>query len=187
MCKSVVTSQIFTIPNLISIFRILLLIPIGYFLWIDNLVAFGILAMIAFVSDFMDGMLARKLNQISELGKILDPLADKLSIGMAMIILYLKDAVPLWLLLIVVGRDVAILVVGLVLSGKYKLVVPSNFIGKVTVNVLSVMVIAYIFKIEILQKVFTPLAVFFIVLSAFSYSCRFFNEIQKVKQQQSLN
>ncbi len=176
-------SQIFYVPNLISLFRIGLLIPIGYFLWKNNLLFFGILASLAFLSDFLDGILARRLNQISDLGKILDPLADKLSIGMAMVILFLKEIVPTWLMLLVVGRDVAILIAGLIFSGKYKQVTPSNFIGKVTANVLAFMVVSYIFDIQILQKIFTPLAVFFVILSSASYAYRYYRELQQAKQQ----
>ncbi len=132
-----------------------------------------ILVLTAIVTDFLDGIIARRFNQISELGKILDPLADKLAIGTVLIALYLKQQVPLWLVIIVVGRDLTIMLAALFLAKKYKLVTPSNLIGKITVNVLAVMIISYIFNIDILQKIFTPLVIFFVILSSYSYLKRF--------------
>ena len=170
--------RILTIPNLLSIFRILLIFPLAYFIWNNNLYLVFLIVLIAIVTDYLDGIIARRFNQITEWGKIFDPLADKLAIGTILIVLYLKQQVPLWLVLIVVGRDVAILLAGLFLAKKYRLVTQSNFIGKVTANVLAIMIIAYIFNIEILQKIFTPLAILFVCLSSFTYLKKIF-KIQK--------
>jgi len=156
----------------------LLLIPIGYFLWHDNLILVAILVVISFFTDFLDGMLARKLDQISEVGKVLDPLADKLSIGVCLIILYFKAIVPGWLVIIVVGRDVAIMIGGLIFASKYRLVIPSDAIGKMTANVLALMVFGYIFQLKILITVFTPLAIVFVIWSSFNYSRRFYQKIK---------
>ncbi len=158
-----------TIPNLLSIFRILLIFPIAYYVWNDRLQVVILFVFISFISDYLDGIIARRFNQISEWGKILDPLADKLAIGILLIVLYLKQEVPLWLVIVVVGRDVLILLVGLFFVEKYKFVIPSNFLGKVTANVLALMVISYIFNIEILEKIFTPLAIIMIFLSGYGY------------------
>ncbi len=158
-----------TIPNLLSIFRILLIFPIAYFFWINNLNLVIVLAIISFMSDYLDGIIARRFNQISEWGKILDPAADKLAIGIMLIILYLKQQVPLWLVIIVVGRDVGIVLIGLFMAKKYRFITSSNFIGKTTANVLALMVFSYIFNIQILEKLFTWLAIFMISLSSYSY------------------
>jgi len=158
-----------TIPNLLSIFRILLLLPLAINVWNDNLDLVLLLVVIAIISDFLDGIIARHYNQISEWGKILDPLADKLSIGTLLIVLYMKQQVALWLVIIVVGRDVVILLGGCIVAEKYKHITPSDFIGKVTASVLAFMVISYIFNIEIFERIFTPLALVFVFLSSCSY------------------
>lgn len=165
--------RILTVPNLISIFRILLIFPLVIYIWQNNLTIVIILVLIAIVTDFLDGIIARRFNQISELGKILDPLADKLASGTVLIVLYLKQQVPLWLVIIIVGRDLTIMLAALFLAKKYKLVTPSNLIGKITANVLAVMIVSYIFNIEILQKIFTPLVIIFVILSSYSYLKRF--------------
>ena len=177
--------RFYTIPNLISMFRILLIIPIAYFVWHDNLKVVFILILIGVVTDYMDGIIARHFNQISDWGKLLDPLADKLAIGTLLIILHLKQEVPLWLVIVVVGRDLAILIAGLFLAKKYRLITTSNFIGKCTANVLTAMVISYIFDIDILQTILTPLGVFFVGLSSLSYFLNFLKFIfqEKAKMQ----
>lgn len=173
------SNRFMTIPNLISLLRLFLIIPAAYYLWHDNLITLTILIIVGVASDYLDGILARRLNQISELGKILDPLADKLSIGVCMMILYLKNDLPFWLLLIVIVRDVAILLAGLFYIKKYKIVIPSNMIGKITVNVLSATVIAYIYHLETIAQIFTPLAVLFVIISSYSYLIRFINEFKQ--------
>jgi CDP-diacylglycerol--glycerol-3-phosphate 3-phosphatidyltransferase len=85
----------------------------------------------AALTDFLDGFLARKLNQITELGKILDPLADKLMIGSAVIILLVQNRMPFWYVAIIIGRDLFNLLGGLLVSRKIKFVLPSILIGKV--------------------------------------------------------
>ncbi|UCE04874.1 MAG: CDP-alcohol phosphatidyltransferase family protein [bacterium] len=163
------SNRFLTIPNLISIFRILLIFPLALCIWHNHLNIVLVLLLVTIASDFIDGIIARRFNQISEWGKILDPLADKLAIGTILIVLYFKQQVPLWLVIIVIGRDLAIIVAGLLLAKKYRHVIPSNFLGKMTANVLAVMLISYIFNIEILEKIFTPLAILFIFLSSFNY------------------
>lgn len=167
--------RIITIPNVLSILRILLIIPIAIYIWQDNLVPVFVLVVIAVASDFLDGILARRLNQISEWGKILDPLADKLAVITILIVLYFKHQVPLWLVIIVAARDLAIIILGLLLAKKYRMVTASNFIGKVAANILALMVISYIFNIKILELIFTPFAIIFVIISSYSYLKRYIN------------
>jgi cardiolipin synthase len=162
--------RVFTIPNILSFFRIALTIPLAIFIWHDNLSGTLIIITIATASDYFDGILARRLNQITEVGKMLDPIADKLSIGTILIVLMFKGRVPPWLALIVVGRDIAILLASVVcFIRKDKLVIASNFIGKVAVNVFGIMVLSFIFDVKILQDIFVPLSVIFVIISSYSY------------------
>ncbi len=163
------SARFWTIPNLLSIFRILFVVPIAYFVWKDQLRPVIVLALLSIASDYLDGIIARRFHQISEWGKLLDPLADKLAVAVILIVLYLKQDVPLWLVIIVIGRDLAIAALGLFLASKYKFVSSSNMIGKVTANVLAVMVVAYIFHLHFFEKIFTVAAIMMIILSSFSY------------------
>ena len=96
------------IPNIISVIRILLVVPIAIAL-ARHLLALSILLFaIAAVSDAADGYLAKRFGWQSELGGVLDPLADKLLLVTAFIFLGFLDLVPLWLVVAAVARDVII-------------------------------------------------------------------------------
>ncbi|MCH9025662.1 MAG: CDP-alcohol phosphatidyltransferase family protein [Proteobacteria bacterium] len=102
------------IPNMICIFRILLVGPVVWLLWHGNFVATLWLFFIAGFSDGLDGYLARRFSWRSRLGGILDPLADKFLMVSMFITLTLVGLIPLWLAVLVVGRDLAIVTGGLV-------------------------------------------------------------------------
>ena len=97
------------IPNLISLLRILLVIPTALALWRDQYPQALILMSVAGVSDAVDGGLARRYGWTSELGRALDPIADKLLVGTMIVVFTLHGQLPLWVALIVVSRDFIIL------------------------------------------------------------------------------
>lgn len=70
----------FTVPNLLTLLRIAIIIPMSKFILTENYIAAGVLLLVSAVSDMLDGMIARKFDQITQLGKILDPVADKLTL-----------------------------------------------------------------------------------------------------------
>jgi cardiolipin synthase (CMP-forming) len=99
--------------NLLTIFRIVLIAPFLYFI---NQGRFGtalLLFFIASVTDFFDGYVARKLNQQSKLGQMLDPLADKILTTASFVVMAMPHpnfpSLPVWLAVAVIGRDVVIL------------------------------------------------------------------------------
>ncbi|MCH8930823.1 MAG: CDP-alcohol phosphatidyltransferase family protein [Proteobacteria bacterium] len=102
------------IPNMICIFRILLVGPVVWLLWHGDFVATLWLFFIAGFSDGLDGYLARRFGWRSRLGGILDPLADKFLMVSMFITLTLVGMIPLWLAALVVGRDLVIVIGGLV-------------------------------------------------------------------------
>jgi CDP-diacylglycerol--glycerol-3-phosphate 3-phosphatidyltransferase len=177
--------RFWTIPNLLSIFRILLIGPIIFLLLQDNRLCLNIALVLIFLgvlSDFLDGKIARKFNQISEVGKILDPVADKLAVGAVIIVLVFHRDFPIWAAALIIGRDVLILIAGLLWATRYKFVVPSNILGKWTVFFVSLMIIAYIIHIPELEKILTIVAAFFVILSGIVYLIRF---IKGVKTEQA--
>lgn len=88
---------------------------------------------IIWLSDLLDGYFARSRNEISELGKIIDPLADKTTVFALVIVLLFKGIIPLWFVIITVLRDAVILAGGLYLSSKKNIVLQSNWTGKLAV------------------------------------------------------
>jgi cardiolipin synthase len=112
-----------TIPNVITMLRIVL-IPVFGFLWWKGLhLAALIVFAVASLSDWLDGFLARVLDQRSRLGQILDPAADKLMLVVCFLVAAALDAVPIWLAALVIGRDVVLASGGalfaFVLRGRY--------------------------------------------------------------------
>ena len=140
-----------TVPNLLTLFRILLTIPFLYFV---NEGRFGIALAVFFLAsltDFADGFLARRLKQQSSLGRFLDPLADKLLITAAFVVMAVPHAefasIPVWLAIVVVGRDVVIVLGALVVYSitKFKEFTPT-LLGKInTFTELGLIVLFLVF------------------------------------------
>jgi cardiolipin synthase len=105
--------RVLTIPNALSAIRILL-IPAFVLLLLDRDTRLaGFLLLGAVVStDWVDGYIARRTGQVTELGKLLDPIADRLALAAALITLVAEDLFPLWGALIILVRDLAVLVAG---------------------------------------------------------------------------
>jgi cardiolipin synthase (CMP-forming) len=125
------TSAVFTVPNLLSLLRILL-IPLFVFLIVHRptttlgLLLFGAVS----ATDWIDGWVARRTGQVSELGKILDPTADRLAIAAGLIALVVRGAFPLWAALLILVRDAVILVAGVALLARERVRVEVRFVGK---------------------------------------------------------
>ena len=126
------SSAVFTIPNLLSFLRILL-IPVFVTLIIrPSTTTWGlVLFAVVMATDWVDGWVARRTGQVSELGKILDPTADRLAIAAGLIALVFRGVFPLWAALLVLIRDAAILVVGAVLLTRRRVRIDVRTIGKV--------------------------------------------------------
>ena len=129
------------IPNLLSIIRIGLVYPILNNIYLLNFKVSLIIFIVASITDALDGYLARKLNWQSELGKILDPVADKLLLSGAIFVLWLSDLIPFYVFFILIARDVIIL-----LGAAFQMTLTDskapypNFLGKFT----TIMLILYI-------------------------------------------
>lgn len=147
-------SRIVTIPNAISAVR-LLLVPVFALLLLNDhdLWALGVL-MFSGASDWLDGVIARSLNQQSRLGELLDPAADRLFILVTLIVLTLRDIVPLWLLVAIVARDVLLCLVLLVLLAARIGPLPVHFVGKA-----GTFALLYAFPLLLLAQWSGPLGV----------------------------
>ena len=131
---------ILNLPNVLSSMRIFL-IPIIFFLIINSTSRnYCILVVIYFFSilfDFLDGYFARRFSQITDFGKILDPVADKLLIFFVLIALIIKTDFPLWIAIPIFLRDFLILLASFFIYRKNKKIKPSITIGKVAFGSLS--------------------------------------------------
>lgn len=126
-----VSSRVLTVPNVLSFIR-LALVPVFLVLVIqgDDVLALAVLV-VSSVTDFLDGVLARRLNQVSRLGQLLDPAADRLFIFATLVGLSLRGIVPWWLVAVIVGRDVLMLVLGITLANYGFGPLPVHHLGKI--------------------------------------------------------
>jgi len=132
------TTRYFTLANIISMFRIVLTIPAVWLFatdkWEWGLVILGICV----ISDWLDGFVARKTHEVSDFGKFIDPLADKIvALGMILLMVFRMDF-PLWFLILLIVRDGSIYTMKRIFYKRYKIVTGANIAGKLFILVLTV-------------------------------------------------
>ncbi|MBW7887068.1 MAG: CDP-alcohol phosphatidyltransferase family protein [Bacteroidetes bacterium] len=181
-------NKIWTISNFLSFTRILLTIPTAYFLYTPSEFHREIAVLIlllAALTDLFDGYLARVLNQISEFGKIIDPLADKVGIGIVIVLLAIFGDIPLWFLILVIGRDVIIFSAGMYVKLKKGIILTSTMEGKVAVGFIALALLTAILRYPSLSKIFEYLIWLSVISSVYSlivYGKRFFKTISSQKE-----
>jgi cardiolipin synthase len=170
-----VSSRIFTLANLVSVIR-LMAIPVFLYLVVqDQLLAAFVLLVAAVLTDFVDGLIARHMNQITRLGQFLDPLADRLFIAATVVALAIQGVVPWWFVVAVMLRDALLGVGGIVMSRYGHATLPVKWWGKVAtfgllfvlpLFLLSVMVTEHVSVSvgQTLMAVAWPIAVLAVVL-----------------------
>jgi CDP-diacylglycerol--glycerol-3-phosphate 3-phosphatidyltransferase len=183
--------KINTISNYISFSRVLLGIPI--FIFVSNINTIEgaryilvSLYFVAFLTDIADGYFARKFNEVSELGKIVDPLADKVLVFLVVIYLYYYSIIPAYYFWIIVLRDIIIFIGGIFVSRKIGMVLPSNYLGKGTVLCIGFYLIVVTLGIDesnILHLLFFYGSIILSFASVISYGLRGFKEVQKVNNE----
>jgi CDP-diacylglycerol--glycerol-3-phosphate 3-phosphatidyltransferase len=140
-----------TLPNLLSLIRVLLLPPS---LWalarqeVAGTLPVALTLTAAFVSDALDGLFARWRGWVSDLGRVLDPLADKIYLGGLVLYLALERDFPLWLVGVIVARDLFLIVAASFLVRRYNIVFAANFWGKTSTVILMALVVAVILRVK---------------------------------------
>ena len=173
--------RFWTLSNAVSLLRAVLTLPA---VWLISLgpdyvwEAFGVVV-VMIVSDWVDGWLARWRDEISQWGKILDPLADKVAVGAITLAMVVFKDLPVWLVVVVLLRDAVIFLAGMYLVKRHDVLLSSNFLGKVTTLVLSGLLLAYLWDADALKPALIGLSVVFLVVSLISYGRQFFDVLKK--------
>ena len=171
------------IPNLLSIVRIGLIYPILNSVYLGEYLVGLIYFLVASLTDALDGFLARKMNWYTELGKILDPIADKLLVIGTIFVLWANNFIPLYVFTILIGIDVLILLGAAMHMSLITSNAPSpNILGKITTG----SQIFYIAQILILQAMdfdirliwLDWMIVFITTSSLLVYAFQWFNSIK---------
>jgi cardiolipin synthase (CMP-forming) len=138
--------RIWTIPNALTLLRLALLIPIMMFLSRGQRLPAVALIFLGLASDFLDGIIARRFDQGSDLGRLMDPVVDKiniLAVGLLMILSPIYRF-PLWYFIFLLVRELAVLLCGLIVVRRRKIVLESNKPGKRSAFFTGVCVFLYI-------------------------------------------
>jgi cardiolipin synthase (CMP-forming) len=144
----VVVDRVFTIPNALSLLR-LLLVPVFFWLILAGHNGWALTVLtVSGASDYLDGKLARRWAQVSRIGQLLDPAADRLYIVSTLLGLALRDVIPWWVVIALVGRDLLLTLTIPVLARHGYGPLPVHFLGKAaTFNLL------YAFPLLLLAEV----------------------------------
>jgi cardiolipin synthase len=147
--------QLRTVPNLLSLLR-LALVPVFLVLILSgsNVLAIFVL-IVASVTDYLDGYFARKLKQETRLGQLLDPAADRLYIFATLIGLTIVGYIPLWLPLIVIGRDLLLLFTYPILASRGYGPLPVHYLGKA-----GTFALLYAFPLLLIAAAFPNISLF---------------------------
>ncbi len=165
--------RVLNISNSLSFFRVLLIVPMTLALTYNHrMLAVG-LALLAYLSDIADGYAARKLKQITDFGKIIDPVADKLFVGAVALTLLLKGELSLWFVIMVLLRDLLILCGGLLAARRSDVVLPSNYTGKAAVLAIGLVLMAVLLGLPALYvDILTGLSAILVLASLVVYGRR---------------
>lgn len=184
------SKEIFTISNGISFLRFLLAIPLLFLLDSFELqsvryITFALCLFIA-ATDVLDGYLARKLNQVTEVGKIIDPLADKAAMAVIVIKLYMIDEISAFFFFTIISRDLIIFIGGLFVSNILGKVLPSNKLGKITVLLIGSVVLLILLGVDqanYFYLFFYYSAIILMFISLIAYIYRAMEFIKKKKNE----
>ncbi len=180
--------EIKTKSNLLSLIRLLSAIP----LWIllDNFNGYNVriitavLCIAAAATDSLDGYLARKYKEVTELGKIIDPLADKVVVGAVIIKLFIIGEIAPYYLILILSRDLVIFIGGVFVSNKLGKVLPSNVLGKITVSNIGIIILLIILQVDKANIFFMFLYYMSIVLMALSLIAYIIRALEFLKQKE---
>ena len=136
------------IPNILSIIRIgLVFVFVALFFSMEKPYAALLIFLLAGATDVVDGYLARRNNWVSTLGKILDPVADKLMQCTVLVCLYIKHFIPLWFVLPFFAKELFTLTMGFIVIKRRSVAIVSKWYGKLTVCLFyATIAISIIFK-----------------------------------------
>ena len=164
------------IPNVLTTVRLIIIPFFAYFvLFQKNLWLALVLFLFSGVTDVVDGFIARKFNMITDIGKVYDPLVDKLMQITVVVCLAIIDVIPLWVIYFVIAKEVTMIVIGCVLYVK-KIVVHSNWYGKAATVFFYTVIVLMIANPEMSETVKSSLLgglVGVLVLAAVGYLKKF--------------
>ena len=126
-----------TLPNVLTLFRLLMVPLVAALYWVGQRYFALALFLLAGITDMLDGYIARRTNKITDLGKVMDPLADKLLVLATLVCFYFVDqSIPLWLLITLFVKETLMVLGGVFLYKWRNFAVSSRYYGKISAALL---------------------------------------------------
>lgn len=141
-----------------------------------------VLGALAILSDYADGFFARKLNQITEFGKLMDPIADKAFVLTLTTLMIIKGLIPSHLAITLIARDILILLGGIYSSKRLGYILPSNLTGKIAVNFVALVFIGVLLDNSFAKNEGAIFVSLFLIYSFFVYLFRMILELKKKRK-----
>ncbi len=166
------------LPTILTVMRIVLVVPVMICIFMDNLPA-QIVTLVCFiiasVTDFIDGRLARRRKEVTNLGKFLDPLADKMLVNLTFLALVVLGAVPVWMFAVILVRDFMVDGLRMMAATKRVTIAASKFgklktlVQMITISLILINVIANNSVLTIINIILLYIVVMLTVLSGIDY------------------
>ena len=179
--RAVYSDRILTVPNALTLSR---LVGLPFLIWfLHKMGQLGPIPVVALgsymvLSDILDGVLAKALHQTSLVGAIMDPVVDKLIINTVAVFLVYRGWLPLWAIVIIVFRDLAILIFGLRIFINYGMLVTPVLWGRFTPLLWGAVFVAATMELEIFKWILLPLAIILTLISGILYYHRYEDLLQ---------
>jgi len=173
------------IPNLLTILRFFLIPVFVYFFFspisysIEIAVAVFVLSGI---TDTLDGLIARRYNQITRLGTVLDPLADKLMLITVLISVTISNNIPVWIIVVVVIKELLMIFGAISLFNEDNVVIPANIFGKLSTLLSYIAILAVLFELPFNKSILYA----YVAASALALVI-YINYFWAIKRQNQLN
>lgn len=179
-------NEIFTIPNILSVIR-LLLVPIFGWLYIseENYFQAGIVLLISILSDFLDGFIARRFDLITDLGKILDPIADKLTQLVVLFALITNFPLMIYPFIVLLVKEIVSGIFSLLVIHRTETVSGAQWHGKVSTFFIFFTSLVHVFWGTIPERISTPLIIITLIamiISFLLYTIENINDLNKIKE-----
>lgn len=174
-----------TIPNMLSLFR-LCLVPVFAGVYFSDNEFSHVYAVLVYATasftDVLDGKIARKYNQVSKLGRILDPLGDKVMTFTVLLCITISKVIPVWAIVIFLLKELSMTLGGMILLKKYNDMPPSNYFGKISTVVFFLVCVALmLFNVsDILATVLISFALIVMLLAFVSYIIKYIYLIKQL-------
>ena len=165
--------------NLISVSRILLAIPSLIYFHSGNKLMGLLFLILIIITDFADGIAARRLGQVSDFGKALDPITDKIVIIGLFIYLVINSGFPIWYFVSLISRDLILSYISLLVKRKSGIMPQTNVPGKLAINFIALMIIAWFMEWEDVKMFAFWSSIIFLLYSTIVYIKDYYNILYK--------